>query len=117
MIDNENRVYFFWNYLGYNAQFNYRYIDSNGNWSDILNPFKGLNVTSFFYKGVMDDQNIMHVACAFKIFGQGTNYPCLNYFTNENNIWSSNIQLSDSDDYFIQIINGNRNTLVKIIKQ
>jgi len=99
IIDNDNRVYFFWSYIATNAQFYYRFLENNGNWSEVLNPFEGINVTSFFKKGVMDDQNAMHVISLYKVIGQNRSYPSLNYFINDNNIWSNNVQISDCTYY------------------
>ena len=93
VIDNNDRIYVFWNYWGC---IYYRYYD-NDQWSNVLCPY---NTTDFVFieKLISDVNNDLHCAGYHYLDGQSSEEMRIAYFqyTENNNTWSD-----------IQIISNN----------
>ena len=89
IIDNNDRIYCFWNHAVSGRDYYYRLYE-NGNWSPIFHPYEGMNIS--FKKIVVDTENNLHVLAGHFEFAWYFDYL---YYNNVTNLWSDIIQISD----------------------
>ena len=89
VIDNNDRIYCFWNHAVTGGNYYYRLYE-NGDWSPIFHPYEGMNIS--FKKIVVDTENNIHVLAGHFEFAWYFDYL---YYNNVTNLWSDIIQISD----------------------